>query len=141
MEAPKCKICGDRHYGLCSAPKAEAKRGAAGMRAKVETGKSATAQATVRTSHVTVGETAPVLGRKGKVVGGLIRASDLMVEPRSEMVISKAMAESLPKPTQGPAKARIAITPSKDADGKFDRMAYQREYMREWRKRQKGKSK
>jgi hypothetical protein len=94
MDAPKCKICGERHYGLCSQPR----------------GRNAPTQAqppelvrTVPAAGVAAGETAP--------------NRQLTVEELG-----------------GPFCGIIAHETTQLATPKFDRVAYQREYMRKRRK-------
>lgn len=93
MDAPKCKICGERHYGLCSQPRS---RNAPTQAQPPEPVRTATA------ASVAAGETAP--------------NRQLSVEELG-----------------GPFIGIIAHETTHLAVPKFDRNAYQREYMRKRR--------
>ena len=126
MEAPKCKICGERHYRMC--PSVQGSRGSRESRPA-----SIDPQVAEANSRHREGKTVPKASAKtGK-------ASTTGKVPQAKSGSDKRLVERSAIPSAGVASGPRESAPKKNRapNGTFDRKAYQREYMKKVRKGKK----
>lgn len=124
MEAPKCKICGQRHYGTCAVaapPKPQPVKPAVQAKVKPEVQSHAQDQAS---------PPMPDDGPWSRLLAAMASGSFVtMAEDEANALLADAWEDG---PCQ-PVIERVIALRSGSAEGvRFDRKAYQRDYMRKW---------
>lgn len=124
MQAAKCRLCGDRHWGMC--PKFQTSRGGAREDQATEAGRKARKPVDrSETGRPASGGTA----RKAPIAGTKQRG-------KAHAPVPASVAAPTKRSRPGGRKLREAFTGD---DGKFDRATYRRQYMRDYRaKKAKG---
>lgn len=116
MKPPRCRVCGEEGYGHICAGVTLAR-----LRERVQAKPAA---------KIEVRSVAKAEKPKADILNRAVNST----APSGEGVALTGVAHAKARVPRKPKVVKaVKVEPAKTAEGKFDRKAYQREYMRQWR--------